>query len=174
MTMYIRRCQSKRRLVAAAVACATASCICVIFMKINVRSTPPLLTTNCNGLVEAIAARASQDRYIILALVDESFVDMAINLHEASLKPHYIDNYLFVGVGNLSCDVLHRQSLACFHYVNDPSAGKASDYGTVNFARKVNIRNDMISEAINANFTVVTTDVDVAFLGNPLDEIKVI
>ena len=125
------------------------------------------------GLVKAIASRASSDRYIVLAMVDESFTDMAINLHEASFRPNHIDNYLFVGVGNSTCEVLARHSLACFHYVNDPDAERASMFGTAEFNRKLNIRTEMILEALDANFTVLHTDVDVSFLSNPVNEIKV-
>ena len=133
---------------------------------------PSTSAVNYSSLTDAIASRASEDRYIVLAMVDDAFTDMAMNFHEASLSKHHIDNYLFVGVGNSSCDVLYRHSVACFHYVDDPSAGEASDFGHSDFIRKMNIRTDMILEALAANFTVVHTDVDVSFLANPLPEIK--
>jgi len=123
--------------------------------------------------MKAISARASQDRYILLAMTDEAYADFAINFHEASLEPYHIDNYLFVGVGNSTCDVLHRHSLACYHYVNDPSAHRESSYGSADFTRKMNIRTDMILEALDANFTVVHSDVDVAFLADPFPELRV-
>lgn len=132
-----------------------------------------LPSARSSSLVKAIKARASQDRYIILAMVDEAFTDMALNFYEASLRPHRIDNYLFVGVGDSTCDVLQRHSLACFRYVNDSNAGEASEFGDTKFIRKMNIRTDMILEALTANFTVVHTDVDVSFLANPFGEIKV-
>ena len=126
-----------------------------------------------NGFVKAIAARASQDRYIVLAMVDEGFVDMAINLHETGFRPHHIDNYLFVGVGKTTCEILLRQSVACFYYSDDPSAGRASAYGQADFKRKTRVRPRMILDALEANFTVVHTDVDVSFLDNPFNEIRV-
>jgi len=126
-----------------------------------------------SSLVETIAAKASQDRYIILALVDGAFTDMAMNFHESSLGRHHIDNYLFVGVGKFTCDVLRRQSLSCSHYVDDPAAGVASEFGGRQFIRKMNIRTEMILEALTANFTVVHSDLDVSFLANPLYEIQV-
>jgi len=127
-----------------------------------------------SSLTNAIASRASEDRYIVLAMLDEAFVDMALNFHETSLSRHHIDNYLFVGVGSSTCDVLYRHSLACFYYVDDRSSGEASEFGDTDFIRKMNIRTDMILEALAANFTVVHTDTDVIFLANPLREIKVI
>jgi len=147
----------------------------IVIMNTDVHEsyTKHLSSVHSSNLVEAIAGRANQDRYIVLAMVDEAFSDMALNLYEASFAPHHIDNYLFVGVGNSTCNVLHRQSLACFSYVADPSAREASEFGDTNFLRKMNIRTDMIIEALTANFTVVHTDLDVSFLANPFNEIKV-
>jgi len=160
-------------LAAGALACATMSYI--IYMKISTQSgnVIPPLSANYTNLVEAITARASHDRYIVLAMVDESFTDMAINLYETSLRPNNINNYLFVGVGIATCGILHRQSLACIHYTNVPRSDKPSDWSTAAFNRKVIIKSDMIWEALSANFTVLLTDVDVIILDNPFDEIKV-
>ena len=136
----------------------------------------PLLTPKTiyyDSFVNAVAARACQGGYIILAMVDEAFSDMAINLYEASLRPHHIDNYLFVGIGKSTCDILHRQSVACFYYRDDPNASQPSQCGSTDFNRKVNFRADMILEVLSANFTVINTDVDVYFFGNPMKEIKV-
>ena len=152
----------------------SVACIIIItFITIIVNHQPSTLAVSYSSLTDAIASRASEDRYIVLTMVDEAFTDMAMNFHEASLSKHHIDNYLFVGVGNSSCDVLYRHSVACFHYVDDPSAAEASDFGHSDFIRKMNIRTDMILEALAANFTVVHTDLDVSFLANPLPEIKV-
>jgi len=131
------------------------------------------LKVHGKSLMEAIASRASQDRYIILVMVDEAFADLAINLYETSLQPYNINNYLFVGVGNVTCQILERLSLACFHYVDDDKAHIASVYGSPDFIRKMNIRTDMILEGLAANYTIIHTDVDVCFLASPIQEIKV-
>ena len=123
---------------------------------------------------EALSNRADADRYIILAMTDEAFVDMAINFYEASLRAHHVNNFLFVGVGSNTCDHLSRLEIPCFYYANDPSASKASSYRQPGFIRKMNIRTNMILDALASNFTVIHTDIDVAFLGNPLQHIKVI
>ena len=122
----------------------------------------------------AISARADTDNYIVLAMIDEAFIDMAINFYEASLRAHHVDNFLFVGVGRKTCRRLSRLSIPCFYYADDASAHQASSFGQQEFKRKMNIRTDMILEALSANFTIVHSDTDVAFLANPLAEIKVI
>jgi len=163
------------RTTAVNVTCIVLITFITISMKLDLSSDqhPQQATVVYSSLTEAIASRANDDRYIVLAMVDEAFIDMAMNFHEASLARHRIDNYLFVGVGNSTCDALYRHSMACFHYVDDPSAAEASDFGHEDFIRKMNIRTDMILEALEANFSVVHSDLDVSFLANPLPEIKV-
>jgi len=150
--------------------------IIFMYMKIDLH---PLLTptkvkmVHYDSLVNAVVARAGQDGYIIVAMVDEAFSDMAFNFYETSLRPHHIDNYLFVGIGKSTCDILHRQSVACFYYRDDPNASQPSPFRSADFNRKVNFRADMILEVLSANFTVINTDVDVYFFSNPMKEIKV-
>jgi len=127
-----------------------------------------------NDFVEALTARADKDRYIVLAMTDKAFLDMAINFYEASLRAHHISNFLFVGVGRNSCDKLSRLSIPCFYYADDPDAGKASFYGQRDFIRKMNIRTKMILDALRAKFTVIHSDIDVVFFGNPMQSVKVI
>ena len=126
------------------------------------------------SFMSALAARADPDRYVILAMTDEAFVDMAINFYEASLRAHHVDNFLFVGVGRMTCDILTSLLIPCFYYTDDPKSSQASSYKQTDFIRKMNIRTEMILEALAANFTVIHTDTDVAFLANPLSIIKVI
>lgn len=124
--------------------------------------------------LRALVQHASPDRYIILALVDAAFVDMAINLYHTSFLPYGINNFLFVGVGRRVCDLLvNSSSLHCYHYANDTNSDQASVYLSTDFIRKMNIRTDMILEALNAGFTVVHTDLDVFFFRNPLPHLKV-
>ena len=131
------------------------------------------ITVHYDTLLEAIAPRASSDRYIVLSLVDEAYADMAINLYETSLRPHHINNYLFVGIGKTSCEFLAQESLACFYYIDDQSGNRASTYGSAEFIRKMRIKNDIITQALSGNLTVIYTDLDVYFLSSPLDEIRV-
>lgn len=122
--------------------------------------------------VTALRSQSDTSGFVVLAMVDESFVDMAANLYEFSFRPRDIKNFLFVGVGHRACPLLVNMSLPCFSYADDPSASSASQYGTPDFVRKSNIRTRVVLDALEANFTVLHTDVDVAFLSNPLPELK--
>ena len=127
-----------------------------------------------NTFVQALTVRADADRYIILAMVDEGFIDMAINFYKASLLAHQVDNFLFVGVGSNVCEILAKMTLPCYHYADDPSSGRASDFGARDFNRKVKIRTNVVIEALEANFTVINSDTDLVFFRNPLQQLKVI
>lgn len=121
--------------------------------------------------VLSLSGRASPDRFVILAMVDAAFADMAVNMYETSFRPNGIDSFLFVGTGTRACAILAGHSLPCFHYADDADAEIASLYGTPGFIRKMNVRTDMILDALEAGFTVLHTDLDVVFLRNPVPEL---
>jgi len=136
----------------------------------SIRSSSTTLLLNFR---HALSLRADADRFIILAMTDEGFIDMAINFYETSLRAHHINNFLFVGVGERTCEILTSISIPCFHYADDPSAHKASVYGAIAFDRKMRIRTDMMLAALEANYTVLHCDTDVFFFTNPLPHVKV-
>lgn len=124
--------------------------------------------------VLTLAGRASPDRFVVLAMVDASFADMAINLYESSFRPNGIEHFLFVGTGSRTCRMLFDHSLPCFYYADDIDSDVASVYGSPDFIRKMNIRTEMILDALDAGFTVLHTDLDVVFLRDPVPDVKAI
>jgi len=123
--------------------------------------------------VAMLTSYASPDKFILLALVDTAFADMAVNLYESSLRPNGIDNFLFVGAGHRACEILHNASLPCHHYTEDRATDVASTYQSPDFIRKMNIRTEIILDALSVGFTVLHTDLDVVFLRNPIADLKV-
>jgi len=128
---------------------------------------------NSTNFIQALSLRADAHRYIILAMTDEGYIDMAMNFYETSLRAHNIENFLFVGVGKKTCDILKNMSIPCFHYADNRAAHKASSYGSQEFNRKLRIRTDMMIEALEANYTVIHSDTDVVFLRNPMPHLQV-
>ncbi len=110
----------------------------------------------------------SSQGVILLAMVDAAFVKMAINFYKTSLEPFQIENYLFVGISERACALLSEEGLPCFKYAEERASGKASIYKSKDFVRKVNIKTDMILEALQAGYTVLLADLDVVFLQNPM------
>lgn len=112
-------------------------------------------------------------RLVILAMTDQSFSDMAINLYESSFKNFNIHNYLFVGVGRLACEALLRRNIHCFPFSDVANSNTSSRYGTSEFINKVRLRSDFILGALAAGFSVLHMDLDIIFLANPMPDIEV-
>lgn len=147
--------------------------VCV-YLVYQMTSSPPDWFDVCprEDFVLSLTQHATPNRFIVLALVDAAFADMAINLYESSLKPCGIENFLFVGAGRRACDILNNVSLPCFHYTEDKDTEVPSTYRSPDFIRKMNIRTDMILDALSVGFTVLHTDLDVAFLKNPIPDLQ--
>ena len=100
----------------------TTTCIRKGIYKATSPVIRPTPFSRNNTYIDALNLQASPDRYIVLALVDAAFVDLAINLYETSLRPNGIDNFLFVGVGRRVCEIMTSslsKPLPCYHYVDD-------------------------------------------------------
>ena len=121
--------------------------------------------------LHALESVASPDRALLLSLVDHGFVTMAVNFYLTSLKPHNIQNYLILTLEADICAALEMYDINCFQYRNS-TAASVSQYGSRAFKAKMNIRTDMILEALLANFTVLHTDIDVLFFTNPFKVIQ--
>ena len=57
----------------------------------------------------------SSQGVILLAMVDTSFVKLAINFYKTSLQPFQIENYLLVGISGRACALLSEEGLPCFN-----------------------------------------------------------
>jgi hypothetical protein len=126
-----------------------------------------------NRFIDAVANRASEDGWIILIVVDDPYADMAVNLYESSFKPLDINNFLFVGYGQKVCKTF-EEPVACYTFPVNQFSSTSSSFGTADFNRKSHRRNNLIIEAISANFTVLYMDADIVFLENPLPQLKII
>ncbi|KAK2156386.1 hypothetical protein LSH36_214g00016 [Paralvinella palmiformis] len=103
-------------------------------------------------------------------MIDASFVDMAVNYYETSIRPYGIENYLFVGASTAACNYLNRYNVACYTYTEDSDGEVESVFNSPAFLRKTNLRTEMILDALLAGITVLHTDVDVIFRMNPFPE----
>lgn len=127
-----------------------------------------------SGFKEMLKKRSSPTgNVIILAYVDVPFIDMALNFYETSLKRLGLTNFLFAASDITCCDRLNKIDRdACYVYRKDEASHKASEYGSKDFLRKMNIRTYMIMEALSIGITVLHTDIDVYFAKNPLEYIE--
>ena len=135
-------------------------------------TTSRLMEVNPNDYEAKLTAHASAEKVIILALIDSSFLDMTLNFYETSIERHGITNYLFLASDHRACETLLDKNISCYVYMTDCNANEATVYGSAAFKQKMNIRTFLILDALKMGFTVLHTDVDIVFLGNPLPDLR--
>ena len=118
-----------------------------------------------------LKSKADSKNVIMLAFVDFSFVEMAINLHEYSLKRLNIQNYLFVCSDNDAYEVLRRRGINAFLYPHAIDSNSPSLFGTNQFKLKVRIKHKILTAAVMLGFKTLLTDVDVVFFANPIPQL---
>ncbi|KAK2189468.1 hypothetical protein NP493_106g06016 [Ridgeia piscesae] len=127
---------------------------------------------NTESFMHAVRRLASPDKVIFLAYADSAFLDMAENFYETSLKPHSINNILFVASDRECCRQMRgRLGLPCYVHREDAQANEHSAYGESGFIRKMNYRTDVILEAIQHGYNVLHTDTDMVYVRHPLKHI---
>ena len=126
-------------------------------------------------MVCAMNARVTTNKRIILSAIDTGYIDMAINFYETSLQRHNIENFLFVGLGNGTCQALWNSmtSLPCFQYGNFKQSNTPSMFSSREFNNKMLFRLGIVAEALSAGFTVLSCDVDQYFMDNPFPDLEV-
>lgn len=124
-----------------------------------------------DSLSTALERQAYQSKTILLALVDLAAYEMTINFYETSLLKHKIQTYLFLSTNAKMCELLNAKNIYCVQYGSDSASEKQSVFGTKDFFRKMNIRTDMILDALRLGYNVLHTDVDMIFIRNPLHEL---
>lgn len=121
---------------------------------------------------KVLSRHASQNKTILLCQVDEAFAIMAINFYKTSLIPQKISNFLFLGSSFKTCQILGNYSIPCYNYTEDPNSKSASRFGNADFNRKMNMRTDVLLDALSCGFNVLHTDVDVHFFRNPFPQLN--
>ena len=107
---------------------------------------------------------ATLDRSIVLARIDCEALEIAANFYEASLRKHGINNVVFVTSDTGCRDKMaaSRLPLLVHHRaVSDAIVNNRDAYEI----------SHMIAMALDAGYTVLHTDIDVAFFKNPFHHI---
>ena len=131
---------------------------------------PIIKSTNYTNALREVA---SDDNVVVLALVDEGFVSMAVNFYLTCIKPHAIENYLILTMHPDTCRKLYKYRIKCFQYIDEiERSNESSVFGSKVYIQKMNVRTDMIIDALNIGITVLHTDTDMTFLLNPLEHIE--
>ena len=136
------------------------------FLK-NAKKVLPVKGLDYGAALQNVASRNYSA--VLLMFVDRAFLDMAINFHLACIQPFNIENYLFMATDNSTCGILLGLGINCLVYTTDNGTNEASRYGSKNFLRKMNIRTDMILDALNLGFSVLHSDADIYCYQNPFN-----
>ena len=88
---------------------------------------------NLEEYEKQLSAHASADKVIFLALVDTSFMDMALNFYETSLERFRINNYLFIASDVDACVTLINRGIFCYVYMADKNAARSTIFRTKAF-----------------------------------------
>ena len=125
-------------------------------------------------LVRHAMKRASPNATILVSYFDWPYIDAALNFYETSLNRQNISNFIFAASDARCCELLNALDNGnCIAYRADPTASmSASTFGSKAFIRKMNIRTDIILELLDANLTVLHSDIDVYYLKNPFTYIN--
>ena len=138
-------------------------------------SSPPTLYVpiiKSNNYIDALREVASDDNVVVLALVDEGFVSMAVNFYLTCIKPHAIENYLILTMHPDTCRKLYKYRIKCFQYIDEIKGNNESSvFGSKVYIQKMNVRTDMIIDALKVGISVLHTDTDMTFMKNPLNHI---
>ena len=114
-----------------------------------------------------LEAKANPNNIVILAIVDMSYLDMAMNLYEG-LESLQIENFLFICTDRKSFNILAKNNIDSFYYKGDIDFENPSNIGTKQFRRKVGIKLKIVTAAVTLGFDVLLTDIDVVFLRDPV------
>ena len=118
-----------------------------------------------------LKSKADSQNVIMLAFVDFSFIEMAMNLHEYSIKRFGIKNYVFVCSDEDAYQALRKRNINAFLYPHTTEFNKPSVFGTKEFRLKVQIKHKILTSAVMLGFKTLLTDVDVVFFANPIPKL---
>lgn len=117
-----------------------------------------------------LKTKADKNNAVFLASVDNSFVDMAVNMYETSFRKYNITNFLYVCSDVKAVDLLKVHGIDCFLYEQPTDNDHAKEYGSKAFILKMRVKMKMVTAALILGFTTVLTDLDVVFFKDPLPE----
>ena len=129
--------------------------------------------SSSSKLVQIAKRRASKEGNILISYFDLPFLNLALNFYETSIKRLNVSNFLFLSSHSKCCIALNEiDKDSCLVYKSLPASSEPCSYGELNFAKKSNIRNGLILDLLDANLSVLYSDVDVYLFKNPFNHIN--
>lgn len=131
----------------------------------------PLLAARIGFLDKKKIKKLMQGKpYLVAALANRGFLELALNWAE-SLKKLGIKNYAVFTPDKSVQGILEKKGVnACL--VNSKIPGNAQKFGTLRFNNIVLLKPVITYRLLKTGINVLFSDVDIAWLSNPLDYIK--
>ena len=117
--------------------------------------------------INTLRRKADTNKTIIISMVDKSFVNMAINLFETSLKKQNITNYIFLCAHAKASEKLLSRSINAISVWHDEQGEIASSYGSQYFIKKNIYKTVAATIGLKLGYTIVVMDTDIVLLKNP-------
>ena len=110
--------------------------------------------------------KADANGTILISMVDESFIEMAINLFETSIKKHNITNYIFLSVNTKATQILLPKSIDAITVWNNNQGEIPSLYGSVSFSKKNLYKTAAATIGLKMGYKIVVMDTDIILFKN--------
>ncbi|KAA0148504.1 hypothetical protein FNF29_01659 [Cafeteria roenbergensis] len=105
---------------------------------------------------------------LVIGIGDRGFLPMLQNFIATSIQRHAIRHYLVVALEQGMCRTIPTLggAVTCVDAPGDYGAG--GEYGSVEFARIVNVKSEVVMAIVRLGYDVLLVDGDIVFLQNPL------
>ena len=124
----------------------------------------------------ALEMSKSDDNVIILVVITHNYLAQALNFYVTSVLQHDLTNVLFIALDHVTCErmIAERRSndIRCYAQKTDPNSMEEVSFGSKAFNRIVNVKANVAFRAMRLGYTVLVSDVDVAYVRNPLPYLK--
>ncbi|CAD5126328.1 DgyrCDS14478 [Dimorphilus gyrociliatus] len=125
-----------------------------------------------NDNLQSMVEKYAIDNTILLAITDKGYLELALNFYKFSIEKHSIKNFLFVCIQKVTHQRLNKLKIPNVLYMNDNRGNEESLYGSSDYKWKTHVKTKVILDVLRMGYQVVITDVDIAFLKNPLKEFQ--
>lgn len=121
-----------------------------------------------SSFISGLERAANAQKQVVLSIVDYGFLDFAVNFKEVSIDRLNISNFLLVCTDKHSHLELNLLGIpCCLHQYGNSASDKASDFGTVDYYEKTNVKTAIVIQALSLGYTVLVVDLDVILFRNP-------
>ena len=135
-------------------------------------------------LEAALSSKASENKTVVMSIVDASFMQFALNFYLLSIEKFSITNFVLICMDETSQQFMHKNGISCMLYKlpdlskelglsrksgeEENEGPSKSDYGSDEYFTKTNVKTLFVLQTLKLGYSVLMSDVDIVYLKNPL------